>query len=89
MLEPDSISNSNKKESIHFIGYSPEKFFLLNKLIINWTRQYHEKNDYYIFITVIFIIFHPKKNKIIYIKESINNIGKIKKYNKYYNNDKL
>ena len=50
MLEPYNISNSNKKETIHFRGYSPEKFFFLNKLIINWTKQYHEKNDYYIFI---------------------------------------
>ena len=50
MLEPNNISITNKKETIHFRGYSPEKFFLLNKLIINWTKQYHEKNDYYIFI---------------------------------------
>ena len=45
MLEPNNISITNKKETIHFRGYSPEKFFLLNKLIINWTKQYHEKND--------------------------------------------
>ena len=50
MLEPYNISNSNKKEIIYFKGYSPEKFFLLNKLIINWTKQYHDKKDYYIFI---------------------------------------
>lgn len=50
MLEPNNISITNKKETIHFRGYSPEKFFLLNKLIINWTKQYHEINDYYIFI---------------------------------------
>ena len=50
MLEPDNISNSYKNKSIYFRGYSPEKFFLLTKLIINWTKQYHLKNDYYIFI---------------------------------------
>ena len=50
MLWPYNISNTNKKETIQFRGYSPEKFFLLNKLIINWTKRYHEKNDYYIFI---------------------------------------
>ena len=35
MLEPNNISITNKKETILFRGYSPEKFFFLNKLIIN------------------------------------------------------
>ena len=47
MLEPGY--NSRRKQ-LHFRGYSPEKFYLLNKLIINSTIQNNEVNDYYIFI---------------------------------------
>ena len=42
MLEPGY--NSRRKQ-LHFRGYSPEKFYLLNKLIINSTIQNNEVND--------------------------------------------
>ena len=33
-----------------FWDYSPDKFFILNKVIINWTKANYEKDNQYIFI---------------------------------------
>ena len=40
---------SAKREYI-YLDYSPEKFYLLNKVIINWTKINHDKDNQYIFI---------------------------------------
>ena len=44
---PCSLNNS--KISI-YRDYSPEKYYFLNKLIIDWTKKNHDKDNQYIFI---------------------------------------
>jgi len=39
----------NKTQTL-FWDYSPEKFYILNKVIINWTKSNFEKDNQYIFI---------------------------------------
>ncbi len=43
------INNNNSKKN-KLKGYSPEKFYLLNKIIIDWTNINHDKNNRFIFI---------------------------------------
>ena len=40
----------NKTKSSIFSDYSPDKFFFLNKVIINWTKIKYDKENQYIFI---------------------------------------
>ena len=43
------INNNNSKKN-KLKGYSPEKFYLLNKIIIDWTNINYDKNNRFIFI---------------------------------------
>ena len=49
MLEWDDSPKSKYKFSI-FNEYSPEKFYIINKLIINWTRNHYNENNKLIII---------------------------------------
>ena len=49
MLEWDDSPKSKDKFSI-FNEYSPEKFYIINKLIINWTRNHYKENNKLIII---------------------------------------
>ena len=49
MIESNS-SSGIKKNHLFFKEYSPEKLYLLTKMIINWTINNHNKNDSFIFI---------------------------------------
>lgn len=40
----------NNTKSCIFPDYSPEKFYLLNKVIIDWTKKKYNKDNQYIFI---------------------------------------
>ena len=40
----------NKTKSSIFSDYSPEKFYFLNKIIIDWTKAKYNKDNQYIFI---------------------------------------
>ena len=40
---------NNGKTNV-YLDYSPEKFYFLNKVIINWTKKNYDKNNQYIFI---------------------------------------
>lgn len=44
------IKNNNYSENNILKDYSPEKFYLLNKIIIEWTNKNYEKNNKFIFI---------------------------------------
>ena len=35
-----------------FDNHSPEQFFMINKKIINWTRERYDENEKFIFINV-------------------------------------
>lgn len=43
-------SQRKKKESSAFQLYTPEKFYMINKKIIEWTRNKYDKNNRFIFI---------------------------------------
>lgn len=43
------IKNDNSKKNI-LKDYSPEKYYLLNKILIRWTNVNHDENDKFIFI---------------------------------------
>lgn len=49
MLEYDNSPSNSKNRKI-FGEYSPEKFYFLNKLIINWTKNRYDINNRFIFI---------------------------------------
>jgi lipopolysaccharide biosynthesis protein len=49
MLEWDNTSRRGTK-SIVFKEYSPEKFYLLNKIIIEYTRSHYNESNRFIFI---------------------------------------
>ena len=49
MLEWDNTPR-RKNQGIIFKGYSPEKFYLLNKIIIKWTRVNYNITNRFIFI---------------------------------------
>ena len=41
----------NKKDNLDIYGdYSPEKFYFLNKIIVNWTLVNHNENNQFIFV---------------------------------------
>ena len=40
----------NTTKSSIFPDYSPEKFYFLNKIIVNWTQTKYKKDNQYIFI---------------------------------------
>ena len=40
----------NESKTYIFGDYSPEKFYFLNKIIIDWTKRNHNKDNQYIFI---------------------------------------
>ena len=40
----------NKGKTYIYLDYSPDKFYLLNKVIINWTKENFKNNYQYIFI---------------------------------------
>ena len=41
---------ANKEKTYIFWDYSPEKYFFLNKIIIDWTKKNYNRNNQYIFI---------------------------------------
>ena len=43
------INISQKKTNV-YMDYSPEKFYFLNKIIMNWTKIYHNEENQFIFI---------------------------------------
>ena len=43
-------STKTEKNSIIFNGYSPEKFYIIIKIIIKWTIIHHNENNNFIFI---------------------------------------
>ena len=49
MIEFDN-SPRKKRKSMIFDNYSPEQFFMINKKIINWTRERYHENERFIFI---------------------------------------
>ena len=49
MLEYNN-SSVKKNNPVIFDEYSPEKLYILMKIIINWTSNNHNKDDYFIFI---------------------------------------
>ena len=49
MLEWDNTPRRGKN-GIVFLEFSPEKFYLLNKIIINWTRKNYNISKRYIFV---------------------------------------
>jgi hypothetical protein len=49
MLEFDN-SPRKKRHSIIYENYSPEQFFMVNKKIIEWTREKYNENNRFIFI---------------------------------------
>ena len=51
-LEFDNSPKQSKrlKQVKIYEEYSPEKFYLLNKLLIDWTKKNHNKNNRFIFI---------------------------------------
>ena len=48
MLEWDNCPR--RKDCFIFDYYSPEQFYILNKIIIEWTNKYYNKTNKYIFI---------------------------------------
>ena len=44
------INNNNNSKNNILKDYSPEKFYLLNKIIIEWTNMNYDKNNKFIFI---------------------------------------
>ena len=49
MLEWDNSPRTGKN-GLFFKGYSPEKFYYLNKIIINWTKLNYNKTNWFIFV---------------------------------------
>ena len=49
MLEFDNSPRKKEKSSI-YENYSPEQFYMINKKIIEWTRNRYNKNNRFIFI---------------------------------------
>ena len=49
MLEWDNTARKGKR-SKYFIGYSPEKFYLLNKIIIQYTKTHYNDDKRFIFV---------------------------------------
>ena len=50
MLEYDNSPNPFSKNRKIFEEYSSEKFYLINKIILNWTKINHDKNNRFVFI---------------------------------------
>ena len=48
MIEWDN--SSKRKNYFIFGGFSPEKFYLMNKLIIDWTKKHYNKNHQFIIV---------------------------------------
>ena len=48
MLEWDN--SPNKKDYFNFDEYSPEKFYILNKILIEWTKFHKKKNKRFILV---------------------------------------
>ena len=48
MLGLDNIHIN--KTSFIIKEYSPEKFYIISKFLINWTKKHYNKTNYYIFI---------------------------------------
>jgi len=48
MLEWDNCPR--RKDCFIFDYYSPEQFYILNKIIIDWTKKFHNNTNKYIFI---------------------------------------
>ena len=49
MLEWDNTARKGNR-STFFIGYSPEKFYLLNKIIIQYTQTHYSDSNRFIFV---------------------------------------
>ena len=47
---PKCPITGNKKNIKIYGDYTPDKFYFLNKIIIEWTKKYHDKENQYIFI---------------------------------------
>ena len=47
----------NETKSYLFSDYSPEKFYFLSKVILNWTKTNYDKNNQYIFINDFFNLY--------------------------------
>ena len=62
----------NPKISIYG-DYSPEKFYFLNKILINWTLNNHKEENQY-----IYVIFIQKNIKIKRVQEFIGEFIYIK-----------
>ena len=50
MTEFDNSPRKKKESSYVFKYYSPEQFYMVNKKIIEWTRNKYDKNNRFIFI---------------------------------------
>ena len=48
MIEWDNSSKS--KDYFIFGEFSPERFYIMNKLILDWTKNYHNENNQFIFV---------------------------------------
>lgn len=62
----------NKTKSCIFPDYSPEKFYLLNKAIIEWTKKKYDKDNQYIFINN----FNNLLNSPVFGYANINSFSK-------------
>ena len=50
MLEWDNCARKKEKECHMFKDYSPEQFYLYNKIVINWTLKHYNKDLKFMFI---------------------------------------
>ena len=50
LIEWDNSALSYIPEKKIFADYSPELFYIMNKLIVNWTKENYNKNNRFIFI---------------------------------------
>lgn len=62
----------NNTKSYIFPDYSPEKFYLLNKEIIDWTKKKYDKDNQYIFINN----FNNLLNSPVFGYANINSLSK-------------
>ena len=62
----------NKTKSCIFPDYSPEKFYLLNKEIIDWTKKKYDKDNQYLFINN----FNNLLNSPVFGYANINSFSK-------------
>ena len=81
-------NNAENNESLVFDYYSPEQFYMINKIIIDWTKRKYKSNMRYIFINALNewnkrLIFESDKK---YGYASLNSLSKALFNLSYVNN---